>query len=200
MIIEDDVDWDKSLRTQLTQFAEQSRNLDNDLRAASEQIGLETPTISPYGDRWDILWLGTCATPSVNGNKRAKSFRWGQSDDYYVFPIGPGAACTFAYAVTQASAKSLYEFLQDADKKPIDFMMGDYCASGKECRIVWPQLISSWAIGKDSDIRQIKINNKPEDNPVQQEEATWKIKNSAVWETLRKKRQEESEEAESSHN
>ncbi|KAL9071862.1 MAG: hypothetical protein Q9161_003962 [Pseudevernia consocians] len=53
LILEDDADWDVSLKTQLTQFALGSRYI------------LDAPTtsepLSPYGDGWDMLWLGHCA-------------------------------------------------------------------------------------------------------------------------------------------
>ena len=53
LIVEDDADWDVYLKTQLTQFALGSRYI------------LDAPTssepLSPYGDTWDMLWLGYCA-------------------------------------------------------------------------------------------------------------------------------------------
>ena len=53
LILEDDADWDVSLKTQLTRFALGSRHI------------LDAPTssepLSPYGDGWDMLWIGHCA-------------------------------------------------------------------------------------------------------------------------------------------
>lgn len=61
IIFEDDADWDVALKMQLVQFARGSRFL------------LNTPEHkvphSPYGDSWDLLWLGHCSTavdPSDN--------------------------------------------------------------------------------------------------------------------------------------
>src|SRR5256885_3236528 len=59
IIFEDDADWDVSLKMQLVQFARGSRFLLNTTGSPR----------SPYGDSWDLLWLGHCATkldPSDN--------------------------------------------------------------------------------------------------------------------------------------
>jgi hypothetical protein len=49
--MEDDADWDVTIKTQLQSFALAVRAL----QGSSEAI-----TASPYGDDWDILWLGHC--------------------------------------------------------------------------------------------------------------------------------------------
>ncbi|KAK9794276.1 hypothetical protein SCARD494_05853 [Seiridium cardinale] len=50
LIMEDDMDWDVRLQPQLERVAQGARAL---LSSASNPI-------SPYGDDWDILWLGHC--------------------------------------------------------------------------------------------------------------------------------------------
>ncbi|CRL18852.1 unnamed protein product [Penicillium camemberti] len=50
IIMEDDSDWDVSIKVQLQSFA-------HAVRALQPQKG---PSQSPYGDDWDILWLGHC--------------------------------------------------------------------------------------------------------------------------------------------
>lgn len=50
LILEDDADWDVMLKSQLVEFARGSRYIQ----------GTTGPTHSPYGDDWDILWLGHC--------------------------------------------------------------------------------------------------------------------------------------------
>ena len=52
LIVEDDADWDVSLKSQLTQPALGSRHV---LNAST------TEPVFPYGDGWDMLWLGHCA-------------------------------------------------------------------------------------------------------------------------------------------
>ncbi|KAJ5402811.1 Glycosyl transferase family 25 [Penicillium crustosum] len=53
IIMEDDSDWDVSIKAQLQSFA-------HAVRALQFQDTQKTPTQSPYGDDWDILWLGHC--------------------------------------------------------------------------------------------------------------------------------------------
>ena len=49
--MEDDADWDVTIKTQLQSFA---------LAVRALQGTDHTRTASPYGDDWDILWLGHC--------------------------------------------------------------------------------------------------------------------------------------------
>ncbi|KAJ5523753.1 hypothetical protein N7494_010403 [Penicillium frequentans] len=51
IIVEDDADWDLNIKTQLQSLALAVRGL---------QGTRNTKTSSPYGDDWDILWLGHC--------------------------------------------------------------------------------------------------------------------------------------------
>ncbi|KAK3186261.1 hypothetical protein K4F52_005025 [Lecanicillium sp. MT-2017a] len=85
LIFEDDVDWDIRIRDQLQDFARSSRALIQPLADHSGSYADPTypeapadtetgptefkldylrpttnPTLSPYGDDWDVLWLGHC--------------------------------------------------------------------------------------------------------------------------------------------
>lgn len=51
IIMEDDADWDVSIKTQLQDFA---------LAVRALQGTTDTPTASPYGEDWDVLWMGHC--------------------------------------------------------------------------------------------------------------------------------------------
>lgn len=51
IILEDNADWDVNIKTQLQSFA---------LAVRALQGTTNTKTFSPYGDDWDILWLGHC--------------------------------------------------------------------------------------------------------------------------------------------
>lgn len=57
LIMEDDIDWDVRLRWQLEQVAKGARAV---LGSQKQRGG--TPS-SPYGDGWDILWVGHCGEP-----------------------------------------------------------------------------------------------------------------------------------------
>lgn len=180
LIIEDDADWDVGLKAQMVELAKASRELDDDIRPDStdNQVGSEPSTGSPYGDYWDLLWIGPCFNPPLQPGSRSQIFvsEYGQS--HYVYPIEGTAAGTTGYAVTAKSARTLFGFLQDA-KVPIDIDMEEYCRH-RECRLVWPQLISSRSYGRDSEIRkEDKFEEIADPN-----QGTWNIKNSAIVDML----------------
>ena len=52
LILESDADWDVMLRQQLQEFARGCRYL--------QGYTEETETHSPYGDKWDLHWVGHC--------------------------------------------------------------------------------------------------------------------------------------------
>ena len=56
LIVEDDADWDVHLKTQLTHLALGTRHI-LDPSTSSEPH-------SPYGNNWDMLWIGHCAQSS----------------------------------------------------------------------------------------------------------------------------------------
>ncbi|QBZ63647.1 hypothetical protein PoMZ_05333 [Pyricularia oryzae] len=74
LILEDDVDWDVRLKSQLQLFGAASRaylqplktNPSQTLSQAALTVPLSSapatlpPSTSPYGDDWDVLWLGHC--------------------------------------------------------------------------------------------------------------------------------------------
>jgi GR25 family glycosyltransferase involved in LPS biosynthesis len=72
MIFEDDADWDVALKSQLVQFARGSRYLTN--TPSSD----DTIPNSPYGNDWDILWLGHAAaddkSPYIQGDVDNRRF------------------------------------------------------------------------------------------------------------------------------
>ncbi|KAL4783508.1 hypothetical protein BJX76DRAFT_368365 [Aspergillus varians] len=55
IIMEDDADWDVTIKTQLQSFAIAVRALQK-----ADDATTTTATSSPYGNDWDILWLGHC--------------------------------------------------------------------------------------------------------------------------------------------
>ncbi|KAH9892293.1 glycosyltransferase family 25 protein [Xylariomycetidae sp. FL2044] len=56
LILEDDMDWDVGLKKALAGFAPASREFLQDGFSAKPKIKGE----SPYGQNWDMLWLGAC--------------------------------------------------------------------------------------------------------------------------------------------
>jgi hypothetical protein len=71
LILEDDIDWDIRLKSQLQNFSLATRSYLHHLRSISstQPTTLSLPSlppppssISPYGSNWDVLWLGHCGT------------------------------------------------------------------------------------------------------------------------------------------
>ncbi|KAL2855972.1 hypothetical protein BJY01DRAFT_242911 [Aspergillus pseudoustus] len=61
IVMEDDADWDVSLKTQLQSFAIAVRALQSaDSQTSSSSSTTNSQSDSPYGPDWDILWLGHC--------------------------------------------------------------------------------------------------------------------------------------------
>ncbi|KAI0104273.1 hypothetical protein GGR51DRAFT_522185 [Nemania sp. FL0031] len=161
LILEDDADWDVRLRDQLHNFARSSRALTQPLADTRSGVyadptypnPLDSPSssipdltfdslpatieslTSPYGDEWDILWLGHCGMhfPYADNNVISKG-RVFQTDQTvpqrkYLWTISipndlkeqyvdhsrvthhvQDGTCSLAYAINQRSArKLLYE-------------------------------------------------------------------------------------------
>lgn len=81
--MEDDADWDVSLKSQLHTVAEKTPILGN--------VALDQRTLNPYGDEWDLLWLGNCATPA--GPEDSQTFSGEDGQLYWVFRTYGGMAC-----------------------------------------------------------------------------------------------------------
>ena len=152
LIVEDDADWDVSLKTQLTHFALGSRHI-LDAPMSSEPV-------SPYGDGWDMLWLGHCAqdTPSKPFSRffiandtttPPAGHRWGlwspeenltydlehNSSTRVVFQSA-GGSCAYAYALSYTGAqKLLYHLSYSHFDSPVDSGQGDLCNRGSKGEI-----------------------------------------------------------------
>jgi hypothetical protein len=59
LILEDDADWDLRIVTQMQQFATATKELLGKTQNGQEKKK-ERKTNSPYGEGWDILWIGHC--------------------------------------------------------------------------------------------------------------------------------------------
>ena len=190
MILEDDSDWDVSLKSQLKQFASLARNIENKHRAEDDQLGPHDRTFSPYGSKWDMLWLGICANPPAP--EGAETFP-GVDDveSHWVYQINGGTACTTAYAVTQKSAREMLTHMEDT-YRPTDILMPIFCASSdKVCLVVWPMLISNYkaagSLKKDSDIKHaVEDKDGQVEEEVREKGESWKIVHSAINDALEK--------------
>jgi GR25 family glycosyltransferase involved in LPS biosynthesis len=180
LILEDDSDWDIGLKSQMTEFARGSRWL--------LETGDNNPA-SPYGDNWDILWIGHChSEPNKTDNRRwvidhdptvpPKGSRWnfgqpsmtrwegGENPDsqtrlVYIQQFG---YCTSGYAISLRAAKRiLWRTSMMPFNLSIDGGMGEMCWKGSfkdfTCVAPFPRLIGR-ATGPGSNARSSDINWK----------------------------------------
>lgn len=150
LIMEDDMDWDVRLRSQLEDVAKGSRML----------LNSEASPNSPYGDGWDVLWIGHCGEPFpelLDENKRKPEDHPGvqymkrkyaiENDitvppperttgmiDFHAYPytrfvhISAAPICTFAYALSQAGArKVLFDLSVDRLDGAFDNALANLC-------------------------------------------------------------------------
>ncbi|KAL4778701.1 hypothetical protein BJX76DRAFT_342658 [Aspergillus varians] len=148
LIIEDDVDWDLSIREQMVGVAQAVRQL------------TKTPgsDIAPYGHSWDVLWIGACAEswepeletayiddPTVipshlyvgNGKPAVDHL---QKDLRVVFrsrmPI-----CSFAYALSREGAKNVLQDIGAGKDEAFDIALMNGCRERNlTCISVLPEL------------------------------------------------------------
>ena len=152
LIVEDDADWDAHLLTQLTQFALGSRLLLN--------ASTSSDSISPYGDGWDMLWIGHCAQdppqqpfarffiandPTVPPPGRRWSL-W-NPEETLTYDIlhnrttrvvyrSTGGTCSYAYALSYTGAqKVLYYLSYSHFDGPFDVGLQDMCKRGSKQEI-----------------------------------------------------------------
>ena len=175
LITEGDVDWDPRIRDQLSNFATAAANLTNFNSNAGHPLDYrpsvdssagsgKNPTISPYGNDWDILWLGNCGSegevyypyPDETAPPYQNEFEFIGSQ-LGATPFGDhdrlpkerivttvrNALCTYAYAVSLRGAIKLASLSHEMDDT-MDRWMSNKCASGIiKCVSPWPQLLCS---------------------------------------------------------
>ena len=157
--MEDDADWDVNLKQQLADFARGSKFL---------QDSLGRTTRSPYGDDWDILWLGHCGV--YHGPRSSQHFwiarddptavppelhRWARRRPDMRHPLlssnftrytfeAKGGLCANAYAVSQRGARiMLHQETQsftpaDVADRALARVCNDYEDNGSGGRCIAP--------------------------------------------------------------
>ena len=149
LILEDDVDWDIRLKSQLIDFAKGARWLMNNPTTAR--------TNSPYGEGWDVLWIGVCSDIFPKDDQRMyvlpddqsvpdhQSLKANNIDQLKTYPehsrlihMAGGPICSFAYAVNYRSAQKLL-----------------FGASVKELRGIFDNALSWWCTDHSQDAQCI---------------------------------------------
>jgi GR25 family glycosyltransferase involved in LPS biosynthesis len=176
LILEDDADWDVSIKPQLREFARGLHALKGNNKISKQ---------APYGTDWDILWIGGCSSsPNANQTRYyAIPFdptvprvehrgTWGgpldswkgqfpEDTTRYIYRAQEGC-CTYGYAVTKRGAKRILAALAiDHIEAPVDNAMSELCGGlgdrqRIECFAPFPNLIGTYRpagpASRDSDI------------------------------------------------
>jgi len=151
LIMEDDMDWDIHLKTQLYDIARGARHILHDASTI--------PPHSPYGDDWDILWLGHCGEPfpeTLEENAGLPSEDLARMSEKYIIQdddtvppysqvsrlvdwsryrphtriihMSAAPICSFAYAVSLRGAKKiLYELSVNGLRMAFDNSLAQLC-------------------------------------------------------------------------
>jgi hypothetical protein len=178
LIMEDDVDWDIRVKSQLYEFAGALNLLTQPLAHGNskyadptfpspkqdaedptelypgQELSTVPPKSSPYGDDWDVLWLGHCGArfPSKERDPGLARGRvliqdpttpsqqhvflgFGSDEILRTYPNHTRAishtaenVCTLAYAVSQRAARQiLFDVGLRALENPFDIMLRKYC-------------------------------------------------------------------------
>lgn len=173
--MEDDADWSIYLKDQLEHVAAGSRYVESGSTTT-------VPLNSPYGDDWDMLWLGHCGTtfsptqhrryviendstvppPAHRSNNKAPDLSaLGYGNSTRVVYEAGGGLCLQAYALSLRGARKILQFyMTRTEFSPIDLDMHRLCKEqilGFRCVGVFPQLWGSHRSAgythRDSDIQ-----------------------------------------------
>ncbi|KAL9099228.1 MAG: hypothetical protein Q9163_005243 [Psora crenata] len=160
LIVESDADWDMRIKQSMVGVGEGARAIADwpfNPRSSAE----DNKSVSPYGDKWDLIWIGHCGS-SANGDGRIYAFNdTAAPDEDHAWAFGerpaeghrpPGTrivyqldmnVCTTSYAISNQGAHKLEQIFQEANS-PIDLKLWDACANNPRlaCLAVWPQVIS----------------------------------------------------------
>ncbi|KAE8384727.1 hypothetical protein BDV23DRAFT_166244 [Aspergillus alliaceus] len=152
LILEDDADWDVSIRSQMIKVAEGVRNL-----TKTTEIGT-----APYGRDWDVLWIGHCGEywedmyetilfedPTACPHKYyfgwAKSFVERMPDHQRAVYRSVNPVCSFAYGLSRPGSRKVLELLGAGQDEAFDVSMMHSCKAGKlNCISVLPEVVHQY--------------------------------------------------------
>lgn len=169
LVLEEDVDWDIRIKSQMVALAEGVRSvLDVPLHDANQA--------SPYGDDWDVLWLGHCGDilPEEATNDKKihiisndetvapkKHQRWLKALAPYpeqtrIVQTTGSPLCTFAYAVSHKGAQKLVADMEiQSNNQRFDNTLSRFCKNrelGAKCVSVQPMLFYQHKPVEDADV------------------------------------------------
>lgn len=161
LIMSSEAVWDAQIKSQLLNFRDAAQDLTNSSPNPSLQNNIH-PVQGPYGNDWDVLWLGHCG-------KNSEGFYSSTNDDTKVphaikVRTGPdgrpleepypstsirltsnqpvGELCLSSYAVSYRGAVKLLGLAEDM-RGLMDRYVEERCEDGDlKCVIQWPQIMS----------------------------------------------------------
>lgn len=165
LILESDVDWDMRIRESLAMVAKGvNRVMDYPFSEHDDVQASPSSPSSPYGNGWDVLWLGHCGglgpyagrvyslnDPSAPPQRFEYNTLAGDLPDPGIRPDHLRTVhevrynwCTYAYAVTLEGARKLRK-LGESSSHPWDVRLNDMCRDTPEvrCATVSPQLFTA---------------------------------------------------------
>ena len=159
LILEDDVDWDVRIKEQMLRVAPAVRGF-----AGVHDVSQNDQV--PYGNGWDILWIGQCretiddsrgtlAWQEFFDNTRPKSDNytgWGKDDtwklteDHRAVVWANEPLCTFAYAVSRRGAGRILEWAGAGKGEAFDvkLMWGCKPDGPLRCVTVYPEVMHQY--------------------------------------------------------
>ncbi|KAI9728126.1 MAG: hypothetical protein M1828_004587 [Chrysothrix sp. TS-e1954] len=173
LILEDDADWDISIRWQMKRVSAAVRWLtaeDDDGEQYDDSVkgkkAWQTP--EPYGHAWDVLWIGNCGedvTGGVEAKTASEMQAWRDStvipnEDYdgwahnsamllqkgtRAIVRSRGPICSFAYAVTMEGAAKVVELAGKGSHEGFDTKLSELCKDKKlRCISVFPEVMHEY--------------------------------------------------------
>ena len=164
LVMESDSDWDMRVKDIMEVVASGSQAIaDWPFTPVNDTARFGPPVDpSPYGENWDILWMGHCGC-SDHGNGRiwsvndstvppeSREYMFGSPPQYeqhrpgtrMVFQL-TRTVCSTAYAISYAGAVKLVDYFKEGQEN-LDLMLATYCRDKKDlaCLGVWPQVITA---------------------------------------------------------
>ena len=164
VILESDADWDLRIRDTLPGVAKGVKRVMDFPFSEDDGDGAPSSQAGPYGDHWDVIWLGHCA---ALGPYEGRVYQFNDSAtvpkrfEYNILGVEPPdpyirphnlrlvyeakyALCTYGYAVTLEGARKLRKAGQESSFS-WDIRLTNLCQDdpSNRCAIVYPQIITA---------------------------------------------------------
>ncbi len=156
LILEDDVDWDISVKHQMQLLSS----------AVREFTFVDEKDRTPYGRSWDILWIGHSGEPIENNTRRlvyedpsapvameytgwAKKY-FPNTERVRALQRGLNPVGTVGYALTRRGAKKIMMWAGKGENEAYDVRLMEGCKKKElSCLVIAPELMNHYIPPKD---------------------------------------------------